>query len=93
VSRRLWLFGLFLLTLKNANSLQVRYDPGSGRVVSSSYDKTVRVWNLMSAGATPVGCLDGAHPAPVMELDVSSDGLALSGEWALCKLVGCLQAC
>ncbi|GFR45674.1 hypothetical protein Agub_g7088, partial [Astrephomene gubernaculifera] len=57
---------------------QVKYDSSSGLVVSASYDKTLRLWQL---GARPheMGCLQG-HEAPVLEMQVAADGRIISGD-------------
>ncbi|GLC37310.1 hypothetical protein PLESTB_001137600 [Pleodorina starrii] len=57
---------------------QVKYDKCSDLVVSASYDKTIRLWEL---GARPheAGCLQG-HDAPVLEMQISPDGRIVSGD-------------
>ncbi|EFJ44249.1 hypothetical protein VOLCADRAFT_118805 [Volvox carteri f. nagariensis] len=57
---------------------QVKYDKSTDLVLSASYDKTIRLWEL---GARPheAGCLQG-HEAPVLEMQVSADGRIVSGD-------------
>mmetsp|Transcript_36495 Transcript_36495/g.103075 ORF Transcript_36495/g.103075 Transcript_36495/m.103075 type:complete len:164 (-) Transcript_36495:567-1058(-) len=57
---------------------QVKLDASSGMVVSSSYDKTLKVWDVRSRGRM-VSSLDG-HAAPVLELETGPSGGLLSGD-------------
>jgi hypothetical protein len=62
---------------------QVVYNPAAAGccVVTASYDKTLRVWDVGGGGGgREVGVMAGPHKAPVLELELAPDGLALSGE-------------
>mmetsp|Transcript_9248 Transcript_9248/g.23366 ORF Transcript_9248/g.23366 Transcript_9248/m.23366 type:complete len:501 (-) Transcript_9248:250-1752(-) len=58
---------------------QVKLDRRSGAVLSASYDKTVKVWDVNSTRARLGSSLEG-HAAPVLELETGPGGLAISGD-------------
>lgn len=55
----------------------VRFLPGGKRAVSSSYDKTIRVWDLETGDLA--GIMTG-HPEGVRSLSVAPDGSIASGD-------------
>eukprot|EP00967_Tisochrysis_lutea_P127087 scaffold215727_cov22-Tisochrysis_lutea.AAC.2 len=66
--------------------MQVAWDESSGLVVSASYDKTIRLWDVCGRGKE-VACLAG-HMAPVLEM-VPQGGLIASGR----QRHACARAC
>lgn len=58
---------------------QVKLDKHSGAVLSASYDKSVKVWDVNSSRARLGSSLEG-HVAPVLELETGPPGVSVSGD-------------
>lgn len=66
--------------------LQLDWDPITGMVVSTSYDKTVRMWQCGARGDEKVRLV--GHEAPVIELGINNEGKIITGECSTPESLG-----